>query len=60
MDKPHKIKDGQMDLKSPVFTPRPGWGGQLRSWLKKTFGLNPIQFWTIVLWLAVLIVWLKK
>lgn len=27
----------QLDLKSPIFKPRPGWGGKLNNWLKINF-----------------------
>ena len=27
--------DFKIDIKSPIFTPRPGWGGKLKNWLKK-------------------------
>lgn len=26
--------DFKIDIKSPIFTPRPGWGGKLKNWLK--------------------------
>jgi len=25
------------DIKSPIFTPEPGWGGQLKNWLSNRF-----------------------
>ena len=27
--------DFKIDIKSPIFTPRPGWGGKLKNWLRK-------------------------
>ena len=27
----------QLDIKSPIFTPRPGWGGKLNNWFKSNF-----------------------
>jgi len=30
-------KQGKLDIKSPIFTPRPGWGGKLKQWLSKNF-----------------------
>ncbi|OGN08538.1 MAG: hypothetical protein A3C61_01965 [Candidatus Yanofskybacteria bacterium RIFCSPHIGHO2_02_FULL_39_10] len=30
-------KDGVLDIKSPIFTPRPGWGGKLKKWLSNYF-----------------------
>jgi len=25
------------DIKSPIFTPRPGWGGKLKKWFSDNF-----------------------
>jgi len=29
--------NGRLDIKSPIFKPRPGWGGQLKNWLSTHF-----------------------
>jgi len=31
------------DIKSPDFTPRPGWGGKLKKWLNKNHELNILK-----------------
>jgi len=31
MDNPKQL----LDIKSPVFTPKPGWGGKLKKWLSR-------------------------
>ncbi len=28
-----------LDLNSPLFAPRPGWGGKIKKWLKSHFGM---------------------
>lgn len=35
MSQPHLLDPLGSDLPSPVFTPRPGWGGQFRRWLRQ-------------------------
>lgn len=27
----------QLDIKSPIFTPRPGWGGKLKKWFQNNW-----------------------
>ena len=29
------LKQEPLDIKSPIFTPRPGWGGKLKKWLSR-------------------------
>jgi len=31
------MKQEPLDIKSPIFTPRPGWGGKLKKWLTRHF-----------------------
>ena len=35
MDKQPTIPE--LDIKSPIFTPRPGWGGKMKKWFKKNW-----------------------
>lgn len=42
----------QLDIKSPIFTPRPGWGGKLKKWLSRHFPsriLPALAFSTLVI-----------
>lgn len=32
-----KMQTNNIELKSPIFKPRPGWGGKLKEWLLKNF-----------------------
>ena len=44
--------DIRFDIKSPVFTPEPGWGGQIKKWLSHHFAskiLPVISLGTLVL-----------
>ena len=34
----------QLDIKSPIFTPRPGWGGKLKKWLLRHFPSKILPF----------------
>ena len=36
LNKPNN-KNVKLDIKSPVFQPRPGWGGKLKKWLSRHF-----------------------
>lgn len=27
----------KIDIKSPIFKPKPGWGGQLKSWFEHNY-----------------------
>ena len=35
----------QLDLKSPIFKPNPGWGGKLKKWLTKNQSTMFVVFW---------------
>lgn len=34
----------QIDIKSPIFTPRPGWSGKLKKWLSRHFESEILPF----------------
>jgi len=36
--------DNGLDIKSPIFTPRPGWGGKLKKWLSRHFSSRIFPF----------------
>lgn len=36
-----------LDLKSPIFKPRPGWGGKINKWLKKNFASKVLPILSI-------------
>ena len=45
-------KNGTLDIKSPIFTPRPGWGGKLKKWLSHHFEsriLPSLAFSTLII-----------
>ena len=38
----------QLDLKSPIFKPNPGWGGKLKKWLAKNELILFVVFWVVL------------
>jgi len=34
---PTLLPNKNIDIKSPIFKPEPGWGGQIKKWLKNNF-----------------------
>ncbi len=34
---PLLTSNGTMDIKSPIFQAKPGWGGKLKKWLSRHF-----------------------
>lgn len=32
------MDNNPLDIKSPIFTPNPGWGGKLKIWIRKNWG----------------------
>lgn len=34
---PTLLPEQPINIKSPIFKPEPGWGGQIKNWLKKNF-----------------------
>ncbi|MDP3697689.1 MAG: hypothetical protein Q8R55_06815 [Candidatus Taylorbacteria bacterium] len=43
LNKPNN-KNIELDIKSPIFTPRPGWGGKLKKWLSGHFSSYILPF----------------
>jgi len=39
----------QLDLKSPIFKPNPGWGGKLKKWLTNNGLPLFVLFWISLL-----------
>lgn len=54
------LPEGKLDIKSPIFTPRPGWGGKLNGWFLRKTGLRSIQILALIAWLTVLVLWLTQ
>jgi len=43
-----------LDLKSPIFKPKPGWGGKLKKWLANNGLPLFVLFWVCLLFFFLL------
>ncbi len=53
-------QNGTLEMKSPIFAARPGWGGRLSAWLKKIFQVRSAIYFLLAIGLVVGINWLAR